>query len=162
MKTSCTAWHRKDTTYVRVVIYLLSLPWVSSCLHISWIVQVVVYISFHDHSTVTYSITRNVTCQGLQTWPPHVEKILEPQIPGLETWKSSPLLLPWKTDPEVTLQRNRFGEDVPRPEDLWSVSPSQRSCRCAKFTRCHDWESIEISMGSSSCDSCFSQSHLFA
>lgn len=61
---------------------------------------------------------RNVTCQGLQTLPPHVEKILEPQTPGLETCKSSPLILPWKTDPEVTLQRNRFGEDVPRPEDL--------------------------------------------
>lgn len=46
------------------------------------------------------------------------EKILKPQTPGLETWKNSPVILPWKTGPEVTLQRNCFGEDVPRPNDL--------------------------------------------
>lgn len=165
MKTSCTAWHRKYTTYVRVVVYLLSLPWVSSCLHISWIVQVVVNISFHDHSTVTYSRTpqRHLSrTADMATSRGKISGTADSRAGDLE-----------KLTTNFALEnRSRSNSST---ESLWGRCPKTRGslisfsvtkklslCQIHKgIARCQDWESIEISMGSSSCDSCFSQSHLF-
>lgn len=150
MKTSCTAWHRKYTTY--------SLSWVSSCLYISWIVQAAIYITVHDHSAIAYPVT-------LQR---HLSRTAD--IATSQFWNES---LTWdfeKLTTNFALENSSWSSFA--TESLWRrCSKTQKSLISFSITkklwmcqihrgvaRCHDWESIEII---DSCDSWFSQSHLF-
>ena len=110
------------STYV--VIYLPFVPWVSSCLqHIPYIpsdlhfILILPSLTIHYHSTITYS------AQG------HLSRTADIATSDPRTWDFEKLTTNFaeKQIAEATLPLNRFG-DVPRPKDLWSVFPSQRSC----------------------------------
>ena len=143
-----------------VVIYLPFLPWVSSCLHISHIFQAI-YMSFSSclawpSITIPPSPTRpKVTCQGPQTLPP--------QTPGLETSKNSPQILPKNRSLKqlchwIALEMSqdpRIFDQFFHHKEAVNVPDSQRYCPLSWLRI--DWNNRFMS----SCDSCFSQSHLF-